>query len=113
MKSIPIAGYDGLRIASITDGNMSIILCNKKLTGSNTKTKSLGIKVDNFEMSDEIEQRAIDFYNSFTAETWTQYLTDERRSAYLNMKKSFESSIKSFKLEAQMAAIEAVNREFA
>ena len=112
MKSIPITDYDGLRVAN-SAGNMQITLGNKKLTGSNTKTKALGIKADNFEMSDEIRQRAIDFYNSFTAETWTQYLADERKNEYLNMKKSFESSINSFKLEAKMAAHEAIERDFA
>ena len=50
--------YPGLSIVN-TSGNFSISVNNRKVFGKKSKTKALGMKVDDFNNLDEVKQQAI------------------------------------------------------
>lgn len=113
MNTIKIEDYKGLSIAS-SAGKVGIKLCNKELLGTSSgKTKSFGINEDDFVMSDEYRQQAIEFYNSFAKATWTKFLSAEDFEKMNELQGVYDRKMARFKSSARMSAFAELDKTFA
>ena len=113
MNTIKIEDYKGLSIAS-SAGKVGIKLCNKELLGTSSgKTKSFGINEDDFVMSDEYRQQAIEFYNSFAKAAWTKFLSAEDFEKMNELQGLYDRKMARFKSAARMSAFAELDKTFA
>jgi len=120
MKSISIEKRKGLKIAN-AGGNAIIQINCTESVGPKPITKSLSlllgtpetIKFDGFEMTPEIEEKVVAFYDSNSLESWTRHLDEKQRREYKAKKEALEALIANYRGVAKRTAIEKVEAEFA
>ena len=113
MKSIPIPGYKGLKIVNCA-GTATMKLHNKDVLGhSKGAQQSLGIKVAEFELTDDIKSKVIAWHDSQRQTAWTKYLSAEDFAKMNDLQALYDRRMARFKATARMSAFAELDKTFA